>query len=175
MSRRGLHVLDVGRMCVMSAFSKIGRTLAAGMMSATLAGPVMAADDLASGAPPPQAAAEAAQAKADAANTQAAKLEQQGGWPYKTGRLEEKTQEAARWQARADDLQAEASGVPEPVVPPSPDLQAAQDRVSDLRAEGGWPYKTGTMQRAENDVQALTPQAVEETAAPPAPEPTTWA
>jgi hypothetical protein len=38
---------------------------------------------------------------------------------------------------------------------PSPELAAAQKRLDNLRASGGWAYKTGAIQRAAAEVRQL--------------------
>jgi hypothetical protein len=99
--------------------------------------------------------ADAAQARADAARARAAWLAAQGGWAWKTGLVQGASRDAARCQADADAIRAEAYG---PVVAPvpSPELADAQARLAELRFQGGWAWKTGAIDRAEADVRALS-------------------
>ena len=134
----------------MSAFSKIGVTMAAGLMTAALAGPALADDVVPYGVPEDPGAT--AQAQADAATKRAAQLEAQGGWAYKSGAIDREHDAAARAQMEADRLRDEASGVTPPA--PSSELAAAEDRLAQLRNTGGWTYKSGAVTRAEAEVRA---------------------
>jgi hypothetical protein len=100
------------------------------------------------------AEARAAQAQADEARAHATDLAAQGGWAWKTGAIDRANAEAARYQAQADEARAVITGANRaPRV--SPEMAEAQDRVDNLKAAGGWAYKTGAVSRAEADVAAL--------------------
>lgn len=105
-----------------------------------------------------------AQNNANAAREEAAALKEQGGQAYKIQDVQRAEREAVVQQAAADQYFAMA-GVPscqraaaEP-VPETPELKAAQHRLDQLKEQGGWAYKTGSVQRQERKVTALTEEA----------------
>jgi hypothetical protein len=137
----------------MSSFSKIKGIVFAGVMTVALAGTAMAGEPSPGALQGNSGQVAALQAKADVARARAEALAQQGGWAYKTGAVDRANQEAARLQEVAD--MARASGDQRAAAPVSAELAAAQARVEELRATGGWAYKSGAVARAEADVRAL--------------------
>jgi len=118
---------------------------------------------------PAEARATAAQAQADAARQRANDLAKAGGWAYKTGLVQQAQRDAARYQAEADEANAEVHSCPAVSQSPSPALLAALGRLEELRQAGGWAYKTGAVARAEREVQSLTAGGEETESAPMTP------
>jgi hypothetical protein len=117
----------------------------------------------------------AAQQAADQADLRADELAIAGGWAWKCGAVERAERDATRMQAEADAAFARAGlpGYQSTAEAPSPDLAAAQDRLSNLENAGGWAWKSGSVRRAKEEVRALTPGALEATE-PPSTTLPTW-
>jgi hypothetical protein len=154
-------------------FSKNGlqgvRTVAAtGVMIAGLTlGLCRGASAQAAGTAAAEGSSLTAQQKADAARERAAELASAGGWAYKTGAVAQAMREAARYQAEADRVLAQARSCVPP-APLSPAQGAALARAEELRQAGGWAYKTGAVARAEREAQLAAPQLAAEPV-PPSP------
>ena len=101
----------------------------------------------------PRSRAATVQQNADAARQRAAALASGGGWAYKTGLVDRAQRDAVRYQEEADKAVAEAQACA-PLAAPSPAQTAALARLEELRRAGAWAYKTGTVARAEHEVEA---------------------
>jgi hypothetical protein len=142
----------------MRSFWTIGLSFVAGSAMTVLgsAGTARAQEDAVAAAAAAQASA--SQTAADDARARADDLAKQGGWPYKTGLVDQANREADRHQARADAAAAVAAGTagaPEEVSPRVADLQ---QRLAEQKASGGAAYKTGGVARTEAELQALQAQ-----------------
>jgi hypothetical protein len=119
--------------------------------------------------------ARAAQFQADEARDRAAQLSAQGGWAYKSGAVDRAEAEAARYQAQADDARGVASGTNWATYAVSPAMSDAQDNLANLKAQGGWAYKSGAVARAEADIEALgAPTSVATSASEEQAPPANW-
>lgn len=145
-------------MSSMSKMGMIGKSVLGGFLMLSVAGGGNARAAEVENAATLLARADAAQQRADAARLRASELEEQKGWVYKSGLIEHANADAARYQAEADEARARAYGVPLEPAPVSPELQAAQDRVDELKFQAGWAYKGGSVERAENEVRVLEGQ-----------------
>lgn len=133
----------------MSSISKLGSGLFVGAtfwLGATTAG-----------ATEPAQTASEVQEEADAARARSEELSRVGGPAYKTGAVERASQQAMLLDREAAALRAAELPVQAVLVPvESQELTDAQARLERLRFQGGWAYKTGAVQRAEEDVRRLS-------------------
>jgi hypothetical protein len=101
------------------------------------------------------ARANVAQTKADDASDRADELAKGSGWQYKTGVYQAAERQAATYEAEASAARAEATGANLAPMAVSPAMTDAQERVANLKKTSGWAWKTGAIDRAEADVQAI--------------------
>jgi hypothetical protein len=139
----------------MRSYWTIGLSFIAGSAMTVLGttGTAGAQDDATAAAA--EAQARTSQAEADSARDRADELAKAGGWPYKTGLIDQTNREAARHEARADEAQAVATGAAWAPYAVSPRMAELQDKLADEKAAGGWAWKTGTVARTEAEMEAL--------------------
>jgi hypothetical protein len=119
--------------------------------------------------------ARAAQVNADEAQTRADDLAKQGGWAYKSGLIDRTTQEADRYQDKANAARDEITGANVAPSAVSPTMAKAEERLQTLEASGGWAYKSGAVRREEAHIDALKGPSKYTEAASDQVSPTSWA